>query len=533
MVRPSKVLLNYIYHKLFEHFSAHVYWVDEQGLYLGCNKRYCQFIKITNDAPLKGQNHQQYILNLGVRFENKKTSSTKRVRTYEKIYSFDENLCKTFRVTEVTCFGVTLFYEEDISDYLNQIEALENQYAKLRVNKEQTDAYLNNVIQIVPASIYWKNTDSIILGSNLFHTHLAGFSSPDEVIGKTEYDFVWKEQAKEIIETDQKIMALGQGQRIEETATLSDGEVHTFMTSKEPLRDKDNRVIGIIGISLDITEQKQAELKVKQAEAISLMAKSKADSEEEMRKMVMVLVGDIVHDLRTPIATIRTIADLLSSMFPRIFELIEEAKKLGAVKINLFSKRELNHLYDNTIVSSLKSSVKMMDDFINSTLIELANAQKGQQQALIGEDLTKCSSRRILENTLDAYPFDEGIKIHEHTSYDFFLMGNTILIMKILFNIIRNALEQISLNGKGDLTIITEDAGAVNLIKIRDTAGGAPPDVVDKLFSGYFTTKQNGTGIGLASCKRIMQNFGGDLTFNTVYGDYMEFVLSFPKINSE
>ena len=82
------------------------------------------------------------------------------------------------------------------------------------------------------------------------------------------------------------------------------------------------------------------------------------------------------------------------------------------------------------------------------------------------------------------------------------------------------------------LTVIKLKSRDFNLITVKDTAGGASPEVIDKLFSGYFTTKKNGTGIGLSFCKKTMKNFGGDITCHNVYGKYIEFVLSFPKIKN-
>ncbi|MDP3706250.1 MAG: PAS domain-containing sensor histidine kinase [Legionellaceae bacterium] len=422
------------------------------------------------------------------------------------------------------------FIEADRYASLKRIRELEDENALLKNKNDQAEAYLNNLIRVVPASVYWKDCQSVILGSNLVHAKLAGFTCPEEVLGKTEHDFIWKDQAKSIIDNDQKIIASGKGLQLEESAILSDGMLHTFLTSKEPLRDKARKIIGIIGVSLDITEQKQSEIRANKAEASALLARAKATSEEEMRKTVMVLVGDIVHDLRTPIATIRTIGSLLSTIFPIINEIVDEAQVLGAKKIELLSKKQSNALRNDMIVNALQSSVIMMDNFISSTLLELKNAQ---QLELVGEDLVKCSSRRILENTLDAYPLDNGITIHQNIAYDFYLMGNSILIMKMLFNLIRNAIDQINLNGMGEIFISTEAAGDSNTIKVKDTAGGASSEAVTHFFDGYFTTKKEGTGIGLAFCKKTMQIFGGDIMCNNIYGENIEFILSFPRIKDE
>ncbi len=128
--------------------------------------------------------------------------------------------------------------------------------------------------------------------------------------------------------------------------------------------------------------------------------------------------------------------------------------------------------------------------------------------------------------------FDADIIHHENITYDFELLGNSILIMKILFNLIKNASEQIHLNKKGEIFITTEETKYANLIKIKDTAGGVLPDVLPNLFKPYFTTKSKGTGIGLAYCKATMQKLGGDLAFNNICGESIEFILSFPKMPS-
>ena len=271
---------------------------------------------------------------------------------------------------------------------------------------------------------------------------------------------------------------------------------------------------------------------IAKAEAEKAAARAKAEAEEEMRKTVMVLVGDIVHDLRTPIATIRTVASILSKIHPALLEMSEELKEMGGEKYTLLNKKKWDYMIENTPVISLQESVSLMDNFINTSLADLATAQKAQSAELTHEDLIICSSRRILENTLDCYPpLPKKIILHQSTSYDFFLLGNSILIMKILFNLIINAIEQITSKSDavGDITISTEAAGAFNLLKIKDTGGGAPPEITANFFEGYFTTKKNGTGIGLAVSKKLMLSFGGDLTYISNNGESMEFILSFPK----
>lgn len=404
--------------------------------------------------------------------------------------------------------------------------------------------FINDLINQLPAAIFWKNTDSVFLGCNQYFAMLAD-SSPSDIIGKTDYDMPWgKHEAHLYIQDDQNIISTKRPKlNIEEKQTLGDGKTIILLTNKIPLFAGES-VVGILGIFHDITERKRIEQalfeeqeKVDQAiiaktraEAITL--ETKAEKEEEMRKTVMVLVGDIVHDLRTPIATMRTIGNVLSGLFPILQDIVEDAQALGSQKVGLLRKKQLNSLRNNDIVNSLKSTVKTMDEFINSTLMELSNAQKAFDSGIACTNLTKCSSRRIIENTLETLSLKDKVALHESTSYDFFLMGNSILIMKILLNLLQNAYAQIQLNKKGSIYISTEKAEGINFIKIKDTAGGASPEVASNLFKEYFTTKKNGTGVGLYFCRRTMHTFGGDITFHNNYGDSIEFILSFPALKN-
>lgn len=397
--------------------------------------------------------------------------------------------------------------------------------------KSKTEDYLNNIIRLTPANIYWKDLDCVILGGNLSHAQNAGYSDPKEVVGKTEYDFVWREHAEAIMKNDKHIMESGIGAQLEEIGYLTDGKLHTFLTNKEPLRDKNNNIIGIIGVSTDITHFKELQEQLMQAktlaaEAAVKLSNSKAITEEEIRKTVMILVGDIVHDLRTPISVIKTITDILEKILPEFIELAD----MNKAKAKILSPNAWNYLAQMTPIHEIKDAVTMMNEFIDTTLTELATAHKTLSSGLTAEQLTPNSSTRIIENTVKAYPFSdsEKKKVRLQINYEFSFMGNSILSMKILFNLIKNALEQMRLKGQGEITISTGQEEHYNLISIKDTAGGAPSEVVSNFFNGYFTTKDTGTGIGLAFCKKTMHSFGGDIICHSICGESMEFILKFP-----
>ena len=71
-----------------------------------------------------------------------------------------------------------------------------------------------------------------------------------------------------------------------------------------------------------------------------------------------------------------------------------------------------------------------------------------------------------------------------------------------------------------------------NIIYFRDTGLGIGEDELEKIFDGFFTTKEGGTGAGLAYCKRTIQNFHGKIECESVVGEYCEFKISLPELNA-
>jgi len=119
--------------------------------------------------------------------------------------------------------------------------------------------FLKAVVDTTPVRIFWKDRQSCYLGCNPAFAHDAGESSPENIIGKSDDQLVWKEQAGIYRNDDRQVMESGIPRLdYEEPQTTANGKTVWLRTSKVPLRNTDNEIIGILGIYQDITEQKQA-----------------------------------------------------------------------------------------------------------------------------------------------------------------------------------------------------------------------------------------------------------------------------------
>lgn len=280
---------------------------------------------------------------------------------------------------------------------------------------------LETLIENMPCNVYWMDKNCIMIGSNQNVLNMLNLSK-EQFRGKSYEELAklcnWPEGLAENLKTDDMhVLHTGQPIIAKEDPPLpnAQGGEFNFLTSRVPLKNKNGNIIGVAGISTDVSALKEARKKAESAlrslqqsqientkhKADLKIAQITIEKEKEMRKTVMVLVGDIVHDLYTPLAIIGNGAEILESISSGLNEVIEEANDLKSKKLNSINRKKLNYVI-NEMSAAQKDSVQMINDFIKTTLRELSVAQKYKDEPISHEELTKCSSRRILENVLDS-----------------------------------------------------------------------------------------------------------------------------------
>ncbi len=149
-------------------------------------------------------------------------------------------------------------------------------------HRKQTEAaerearrLLRAVLDTVPVRVFWKDRESRFLGCNLPFANDAGLRRPQEIIGKTDLDLSWREQAEAYRADDRRVMETGTPKvGYEEPQPTPEGTQIWLRTSKIPLRDGDGQIVGVLGTYEDITASKQAREALQRSEA--LLRKSQA-----------------------------------------------------------------------------------------------------------------------------------------------------------------------------------------------------------------------------------------------------------------
>lgn len=152
----------------------------------------------------------------------------------------------------VGTFGIST----DVTELMETQLSLERERNTLRV-----------LLDSIPDSIYIRNNGGHYVVVNRALAELVGCDDPEKVTGKTPFDFFPEERAQQIIAEDHAVMESGEP-LINRNIHLQGpgGEIHHMLTSKLPVRDREGKVYGIVGINRDVTEQERARQALRQTE---------------------------------------------------------------------------------------------------------------------------------------------------------------------------------------------------------------------------------------------------------------------------
>lgn len=147
----------------------------------------------------------------------------------------------------------------DVLGYVGTITNITDQKMK-ETELAESRNLLKTIVDTMPARIFWKDKESRYLGCNPTFAKDVGMESPQEIIGKVDYDLSWtRDQSEHYRNDDRQVIESGIPKLYyEEPLNNSSGETIWIETSKIPLLNTNNEIIGVLGIYQDITQQKQA-----------------------------------------------------------------------------------------------------------------------------------------------------------------------------------------------------------------------------------------------------------------------------------
>jgi signal transduction histidine kinase/ActR/RegA family two-component response regulator len=239
---------------------------------------------------------------------------------------------------------------------------------------------------------------------------------------------------------------------------------------------------------------------------------------ERMRRVYSGLAGSIAHEMRTPLAQLQHTLELVDGYLGRD----------GSGQPPAAARAQAAELA--RAVAQGRHAVARGLQAITLTLQQLNG------KAIDTGRFTRLSAAQCVREAVDEYAYDdvaERGRISVLVIEDFAFRGDATAFVLILFNLLKNALYYAP--ARPDLAItITIESRPVHRVTVRDTGPGISAELVGHLFEEFQSAgKSEGTGLGLAFCRRAMHAFGGDIACTSAVDEFTQFTLTFPALQAE
>lgn len=253
----------------------------------------------------------------------------------------------------------------------------------------------------------------------------------------------------------------------------------------------------------------------------ALIQQTESDHSLKM-KVMQGLSANIAHEMRTPLSGVRASMDGIENYLPLLIEVYQRARQKEPENVPMIREDHLQ------LLANTPGRINLMIDQANSVIDMLL--MNLRDNTVDKRQFGFFSAAECVRQAVERYPFRRGERdrVLLNLERDFYFRGIDSLFMYVLFNLLKNALYSINAALEGEITITLKPGKGVNTIRFRDTGEGIESDVLARIFDGFYSTREEGTGVGLAFCRRTLRSFDGDITCESVPGEYAEFILTLP-----
>ncbi len=397
--------------------------------------------------------------------------------------------------------GAYQLADVELLEFVSSHISLAVQRKKIEQEIAVSKQVLRKVLDNIPIKVFWKDRDSKFLGCNKSSLKEMNIENEEDVIGKSDFDFHEKEDAKKYRDDEDAIMRSGVPKLNYQETQIKKGKEHIYITSKLPFYDEKDNVIGLVGTSDDITEQKEIEVKLKKAiEEANAANLSKST-----------FLSNMSHEIRTPMNAILGYSQLLQD------------------DDNLTKVQQENL---RTINRSGEHLLELINDILDMSKIEAGRVSLKQTDFSFIELLKEVE--QLFKLKAEQKHIEFSFKLDEKIPKA--IVADESKIKQVIINLIGNALKFTSTG----FVKVTVETGTNNLmfVKVKDSGKGILKEEQETVFKPFEQAQKGaavkgGTGLGLAISKKLASLMEGDIEVESELGNGAEFIFSFNYLEGE
>lgn len=382
-----------------------------------------------------------------------------------------------------------------------QAEILERQQVELALRRSRERLQL--VLDTFPQRVFWKDRQFRYLGCNRQFAKDAGFDSPEDLVGRTDFELKWADLAPDFRAKDTWVMEQNQSKVLyEESQRHIDGQWQWLLTTKVPLRDESGQVIGLLGSYEDISARKQAEVEIRRA----------LEREREWNTLKSQFISMVSHEFRTPLTSILSSTELL--------------QRYG----QQWPVEKCQHRYQRII-----QAVDRMTHLLNDVLV-IGKAEAGQLAANPQNMPLLALCQELVEDLQTQRQTTHQLTLEKMNHCPSHAWFDPQLLHHILSNLLTNAVKYSPQGGQVVLRIAycPDNYPQSWVFQIEDDGIGIASAECDRIFE-LFHRGDNvgnipGTGLGLAIVKQCVDLLHGQVSVDSRLGQGTLFTVVLPVI---
>jgi two-component system, sensor histidine kinase and response regulator len=342
------------------------------------------------------------------------------------------------------------------------------------------DALMDNI----PDTIYFQDTEGRFIRINKAQARMLGVADPRDAVGKTDFDYFPPEVAQGFHESEQKLLQSGSLilDHIQ-SAVKPDGQPIWFSATEAPLYDDEGRIIGLVGISRDITGRKLVEAELERAK----------EEAEKANRAKGEFLANMSHEIRTPMNGIIGMTELALD-----------------TPLNTDQREYLTMVKD-----SADALLTLINDILDFSKIEAGK---------LAMDETDFNVHDIMANTLRSLSVRASQKNLEliwsaKPGVPEIVRGDAGRIRQVMMNLVGNAIK-FTESGEVAATVQVRkrrENEALLQFSVRDTGMGIAPEKQKTIFEAFtqadnsMTRRFGGTGLGLTISSRLVELMKGKI----------------------
>ena len=485
------------YRTLVDSLPQHIIRKDRQGRFTFANHNFCALLNLLPEEVLGRTDHDLFPEALANKFHR---DDLRVISTGQSIDTIEANQTPDGQRIHVHVIKTPLH------DARGEIVGIQGIFWDVTERRKIDEALaherdlLRALLDNTPDRIFFKDVQSRITRCSKSLAVRLGLKNPDEIIGKTDFDFYPEPMAREFFNDEQRIILTRQPLLNKtEHRTGAGGAERWVSVSKVPIYNQHGVITGLIGISHDITRLIEAERALEHARDAALQT-ARIKSE---------FLANMSHEIRTPMNTILGVTGLLIDT-PLNDEQLEYAETIRTASDNLLEI--ITDILDLSKIEAGKLQLETIDFDLRQVVEETAELLAVRAHSK-GLELVCC--------------IDEALPTG--------LRGDPKRLQQILANLLSNA---VKFTERGEVCVRVEldPRGAPPRLRfsVTDTGIGIPPGALELIFQpftqadGSTTRKYGGTGLGLAICKQITDLFQGEIGVQSAAGQGSTFWFSIP-----